>query len=145
MDDPQNLLQAALDTLVGDGEESLDALTEAFEAYLRARSAGQESDLRSSLPAAPNVVTVTLEITGSAIWRSLGGDWHDQSFRDACWQRSGLQALVDATGLAPDLTSADAGLRRWGDEGYLTPDQIPDVPPSHWWWWLPHDPPRDVS
>ncbi len=49
--------------------------------------------------------------------------------------------MLDATGVDADVEDADKAMRRLANEGNLSPEEIPDVPPSHWWWWLPDDPP----
>jgi hypothetical protein len=148
MNDPRSQLQAALADLVayrGDptsNQPRLDAMSDAFEAFLRARAERSVLELRDSLPTAPDLVAMYLGFAASAIWAALGDDRNDRGFRRAVRSRSGLQALIDATGLDVDADDADEELRRWGQEGHLRPEEIPDVPPSHWWWWLPNEPPR---
>jgi hypothetical protein len=126
-----------------DGSGRLRQLARAYRAYRDAREAGHvgELDLRDDLPASPELLAVALGFAAGAIARNLAHEWTPATFQNAAVWRSGLQAMLDATGVDADVEDADAALRAGGAEGSLPAGEIPDVPPSHWWWWLPDAPP----
>jgi hypothetical protein len=147
VDDPRNELRAAIAELAGvpapSGDRRLRLLTEAFRAYESARKAGDLArlDLRDDLPARPDLLSVALGFAAGTLSRELAHEWHPATFHNAGVWRSGLQVMLDSTGVDADVEDADETLRASGHEGHLSPAEIPDVPPSHWWWWLPDEPP----
>jgi hypothetical protein len=144
---PRQRLSAAVAALASDeppsNDQQLGILGDAFRAYLDARLAGDTCglDLRNDLPVPGRLLLVDLGFAAETLRRELAYEWTPATFENVAAWRSGLQAIMDATGVDADVAAVDEALRRSGDEGFLSPDEIPNVPPSHWWWWLPHDPP----
>jgi hypothetical protein len=150
--DARAALRAALASLVDPPSSTpsgsyTQVLSQAYQAYLAARAAGTEEslNLRGELPGTPGLVTLALEFAADKLLTNLSDERHEDSFPTFARWRTGLQVLADATGLRPDLEPADRAMRAIADESLLTPDQIPDVPLSHWWWWLPDEPPSSAT